>query len=369
MASVEKRARNGQVRWYARYRDPAGKQRTKTFNRKVDAEQFVTTTEASKLTGSYVDVRAAARTFADVAEEHWRAYSHTLAEDTTRPTKRTRLDRHILPALGQYPVGAIKPSTMGAALATWSRTLAPGTVGQTLRQVRQILDAALADGLIASNPAKAVKPPTPPRRRDVHLSDEDVAAVLESTPERHRALALTLVGLGLRISEACGLRVADVDFLRKVVHVRQQRRPDGTMGQLKTDASSREIPVDDVVLNALAEEIRVWPRRDGLIFSSSMGRPLTKAIAGHVFDDIERTAGLTVSPHSLRHYFGSSLISGGVPVTAVSRWLGHSSPEITWRVYSYLMASDEDTGRAAMAATLGRVVPDVYPLCTQPVAQ
>lgn len=369
MASIEKRTRNGQIRWYARYRDPAGQQRTKTFNRKVDAERFVTTTEASKLTGSYIDAKAAARTFADFAEEHWAANAHSLAADTSRVRKRIRLDRHILPVLGTYPIGAIRPSTMSAAVATWSKTLAPGTVGQTLRHVRQILDAALADGLISSNPAKAVKPPTPPRRRDVHLSDEDIEEILTLTPERYRALVLTLLGTGLRISEACGLRVADVDFLRKIIHVRQQRRPGGDMGQLKTDSSSRDIPVDDVVLGALAEEIRVWPRRDGLVFSSTTGRPLTKAIAGHLFDRIETAADLTASPHSLRHYFGSSLISGGVSVVAVSRWMGHSSPEITWRVYSYLMASDEDTGRAAMAATLARVVPDVYPTCTRQAAQ
>lgn len=369
MSSIEKRSRVGQTRWYARYRDPAGQQRTKTFDRKVDAERFLTKIEASKLTGSYVDVKAAARTFADIAEEHWRAYSHTLAGDTTRPRKRSVLDHHIVPVLGRYPIGAVKPSTMAAAVATWSQGLAPGTVGQVLRQVRQIFDAALADGLIASNPAKAVKPPTAPRRRDVHLSDDDVAAVLVATAEHYRGLVLTLAGLGLRISEACGLRVIDVDFLRKIVHVRQQRRPAGTMGQLKTGASARDIPVDDAVLNALAEQIRTRTRHDGLIFSSASGRPLTKAIAGHVFDDIERRVGFTVSPHSLRHYFGSSLIAGGVSIVAVSRWLGHSSPEITWRVYSYLMASDEDAGRAAMAATLARVVPDVYPLCTQPTAQ
>jgi integrase len=368
MASIEKRTRNGQTRWYARYRDPAGRQRTKTFDRKIDAERFLTKTEASKLTGSYVDVKAAARTFADIAEEHWSGHAHNLAADTTRAVKRSRLDRHILPVLGDYAVGAIKPSTMSMAVATWSKTLAPGTVGQVLRQVRQIFDAALADGLIPGNPAKAVKAPAAPRRRDVHLSDDDVTAVLVATPQQYRGLVLTLVGFGLRISEACGLRVMDVDFLRKVVHVRQQRRPGGTMGQLKTGASARDIPADDIVLSALAEQIRIAPRRDGLIFSSASGQSLTKAIAGHLFDDIEEVTGITVSPHSLRHYFGSSLIARGVSIVAVSRWLGHSSPEITWRVYSYLMASDEDAGRAAMAATLACVAPDVYPLCTRPAA-
>lgn len=51
-------------------------------------------------------------------------------------------------------------------------------------------------------------------------------------------------------------------------------------------------------------------------------------------------------------------------MVAVSQWLGHASPEITWRVYSYLMANDQEVGRAAMMTTMAKVVPDVYPACT-----
>jgi integrase len=369
VASIEKRSRNGQLRWYARYRDPAGTRLVKVFDRKFEAERFLTTVEASKITGSYIDAKRASITFRAFAEEHWVAHSHNLATDTTRPRKRSTLDRHILPALGSYPVGAIKPSIVATAVATWTQTLAPGTVGQVLRQVRQILDAALADGLVASNAAKLVKAPAAPRRRDIHLTDEDVTAVLNATPQHYRPLVITPVGLGLRISEACGLRVGDVDLLRRTVRVRQQRRPNGQLGQLKAGSSACEIPADDAVLNALSEQVRYWPRRDGLIFSSTIGRPLTKSIAGHFFDDIERTVGFTVSPHSLRHYFGACLISRGVSVVAVSRWLGHSRPEITYRVYAYLTPDDELAGRAALAETVRSVVPDVYPLCTQEASQ
>jgi integrase len=364
VASIEKRLRDSEVRWYARFRDPAGAEKVKVFTRRVDAERFLTTVEASKLTGSYIDAKRASITFGAFAEEHWAAYSHTLAADTTRVRKRSVLDRHILPTMGNRPVGTIKPSTVAAALGTWSRTLAPGTVGQILRQVRQILDAALADGLVANNAAKSVKAPAAPRRRDVHLTDDDVAALIAAAPEHHRALVITLVAAGLRISEACGLQVEDIDFLRRALRVRQQRRPSGELGQLKTDSSRRDIPADDAVLRALAEQIRRWPRRDRLVFSSS-GRPLTKAIAGHEFDAIERTVGFTVSPHSLRHYFGASLISRGVSVVAVSRWLGHSSPEITYRVYAYLKPDDEQAGRDAIAETMRQVLPHVYPMCTE----
>jgi integrase len=365
VASLEKRTRNGQLRWYARYRDPAGKQLVKVFDRKVDAERFLTTVEAAKLTGSYVDAKRAAIRFRDFAEEHWASSSSRLAADTTRVRKRSVLDRHILPALGDYPVGALRPSTISAAVGTWTMTLAPGTVGQVLRQVRQILDAAVADGLASSNAAKAVRAPAAPRRRDVHLSDEDVTGILTATPRFYRPLVITLVGLGLRISEAAGLRVDDVDFLRRTVRIRQQRRPGGDMCRLKTGSSMRDIPADGAVLQALAEQIRQWPRSDGLIFSSLLGRPLTKSIAGHLFDDIERIVGFTVSPHSLRHHFGATLISRGVSVVAVSRWLGHSSPEITYRVYAYLRPDDETAGRAAMAQSMAKIIPGVYPMCTE----
>jgi integrase len=239
-------------------------------------------------------------------------------------------------------------------------------VGQILRQVRQIPDAALADGLVAN---KSVTAAAAPRRRDLHLTDDHVAALIAAAPELHRALVITLVGAGLRIGEACGLQVDDIDFSGAPLRIRQQRRPGGELGPLKTGSSRREISADDAVLGAVAEQFRRWPGRDGLVFSSSSGRPLTKAIAGYEFDAIERTVGFTVSPHSLRRYFGASLVSRGVSVVAVSRWLGHSSPEITYRVYAYRKPDDEQAARDATAKTMRQLVPHVYPMCTEKGAE
>lgn len=53
MPSTEKRRRTGQLRWYARNRDPRGTQLVKVFDRKLRAERFLTTVEASTLTGSF----------------------------------------------------------------------------------------------------------------------------------------------------------------------------------------------------------------------------------------------------------------------------------------------------------------------------
>jgi hypothetical protein len=56
MASIEKReGEDGRARWVARYRDANGRQRNKTFARKIDAERYLTGIEGAKLTGQYVD--------------------------------------------------------------------------------------------------------------------------------------------------------------------------------------------------------------------------------------------------------------------------------------------------------------------------
>ena len=86
-------------------------------------------------------------------------------------------------------------------------------------------------------------------------------------------------------------------------------------------------------------------------------------------DAIERAVGFSVSTHSLRHYFGASLISRGVSVVAVSSWLGHSSPEITYRVYAYLKPDDEQAGRDAIARTMRQVLPHAYPVCAEKGAE
>jgi hypothetical protein len=56
--AVEKRVRDGNVTWLARWRDPDGVQRKRSFPRKVDADRYLTTVESSMLMGAYVDPAA-----------------------------------------------------------------------------------------------------------------------------------------------------------------------------------------------------------------------------------------------------------------------------------------------------------------------
>ena len=68
MASVSKRTRDGRTTWVARWRDPDGRQRKRSFGKRSDADRFLTGTEHSKLVGSYVDPAAGRITVREMAE-------------------------------------------------------------------------------------------------------------------------------------------------------------------------------------------------------------------------------------------------------------------------------------------------------------
>src|SRR5215207_6889864 len=81
MTAPEKRIRNGQVRWYARYYDPSGKRHSKAFDTKGEAGRFLATVSHSKITGSYVDPNRSRVTVGDWADQ-WLATKLNLAPKT-----------------------------------------------------------------------------------------------------------------------------------------------------------------------------------------------------------------------------------------------------------------------------------------------
>lgn len=95
MASIEKRVRNGRSRWYIRYRDPSGNQRTKTFDRRIDGERYLTTVESAKLAGSYTDPRRAAVTIGEFANKWQAAQAHL--KPSTRERYAGLLRTHVAP--------------------------------------------------------------------------------------------------------------------------------------------------------------------------------------------------------------------------------------------------------------------------------
>ena len=115
MATIEKRVRNGRVTYRARYRDPAGMQRSKVFARKADAQRFLNETETAKARGTWTDPALGRVLFRDWLGEWWA--TTTNLRPKTRDRDELLLRRMALPSFGGVPLAAISQRDVRAWVA------------------------------------------------------------------------------------------------------------------------------------------------------------------------------------------------------------------------------------------------------------
>jgi integrase/recombinase XerD len=240
---------------------------------------------------------------------------------------------------GVSSLAAVESVMVGAFLAALRegdadhQPLSAASAARAVVAVRGLHKFAYADGQVAADVAREVKPPAPPRRLPKAISVEDVerlldAADFDQTPLsiRDRALLELLYGTGARISEAVGLDVDDVDLAGKTVLLR------GKGGK------QRLVPLGSFAAKAIsAYLVRVRPdlvrvgRGTPKVFLNARGGPLSRQSAWTVLRSAADKAGLTtdISPHTLRHSFATHLMEGGADVRVVQELLGHASVTTT----------------------------------------
>jgi len=347
MASIKKRE-NGQ--WRARYRDSAGKEHAKHFDRKVDAQRWLDQVTAAVVRGDYVDPRAGKVTVATYATA-WEAVQ--VSSEGTKRIVDNALRLHLLPELGAHPIAAVRPTMVQAFVKTLeSKGLSPGSIRVIYHVTTQVFAAAVDDRVIAHSPCKKINLPKADDAEVVPPTLEQVAAMADVIGDRWRALVITLAGSGLRIAEMLGLQVADVDFLRRTIRVERQRSQVGQLVPVKSKSSRRTVPVGQVVIDALAAHLATFPS-DGALFLDEIGEPLRYRRWRTLWEAAARTTGADFTAHGLRHFYASALIAGGASVKQVQERLGHASAVITLQTYSHLWPGDDDRTRDVMDAALG----------------
>jgi integrase len=360
MAHVERR---GADRWRARYRTPDGRERSRTFRRKVDADRFLTSVEHEKLSGSYVDPAAGRLTFRDYAEQ-WRRVQIHRAATATSVEQHLRL--HVYPRIGDRPIGSIRPSEIQALVRSLDEDLAASTIGVVHGRVAAVFHAAVRDRVIATSPCVGIKLPRARAAAALEvLTTDQIHGLSAAVPDRYAALVLTGAGTGLRPGELFGLSINQVDFLRRTVRVSQQlirvRGVGVRVGPLKTQASYRDIPLPTVIADALAAHLQAWPPHDelGLVFTNRDDEPIQQHPFAVVWATARRNAGCPswATPHDLRHYYASLLIQSGASIKVLQTRLGHASAKTTLDTYGHLFPDEADRTRSAIDAELATSAP------------
>ncbi len=360
MASIQRRD-NG--KWRARYRDEGGKEHARHFDRKTDAQAWLDQQTASIVRGDWADPKAGRETLKAYATR-WEALQ--IASEGTRRITDNALRVHILPTLGDRKLASIRRSDIQAFVKELevkeirpatedvpARTLGAGSIRNVYEVLQRVLDAAVEDRVIATSPCRRIALPKDHDDEVEIPAVEDVEKVRAALGERWRAVVVVLAGSGLRIGELLGLRVEDVDFLRRTIRVQRQRLQSNAVAPLKSKASRRTVPVGQVVIDALAAHLAAYPASGEALFTDELGDPLTYRRWKRLLSDATKAASVDLTSHSFRHFAASALISGGASVKQVQAFLGHASAVITLRTYSHLWPGDEDRTRNVLDAALG----------------
>jgi integrase len=359
-ANIAKRP-NG--KWRARYRDDTGREHARHFERKVDAQAWLDEQTARIVRGEWADPRAGRELLSGYANR-WQAIQ--VSSPGTARIVDNALRLHILPRLGGQRIANIRRSDV-QAFVKWlearelrpatdtepARTLSAGSVRNIYEVLARVMDAAVEDRVIAISPCRRIALPKDHDDEVGVPTLAEVELVRGALGERWQAVPVVLAGSGLRVGELLGLRLSDVDFLRRSIRVERQRLQSNQIAPLKSKASRRTVPVGQVVIDALAAHLASYPPPDDALFTDERHQPLTYRRWKRLLGDAAKAAEVDVTSHSFRHFAASALISGGASVKQVQAFLGHASAMVTLRTYAHLWPGDEDRTRSVLDAALG----------------
>lgn len=350
------------VRYRVRHRTPEGRQTDKRgFHTKREAEAYRNTVEVSKLKGEYVNPSDARRTV-DTLGEDWLARQKGHLKPSGYKVMETAWRLKVKPRWGHVALGDIRPSAVEGWLAELRegsegvKPIKPATIKRAHHVLSSILGDAVRDNLIPKNPAAGLSLPRTSRRKHVYLTHAQVSALAAAAGE-HEALVLLLAYTGLRPSEAAGLRVHDLNALRRRITVAENAVQAGGeihVGTPKTH-KQRTVPLPAFLVSHLARQCEGKPR-DGLLFGDDDGGHMTRPhpVSGWFNKAVKSSGVPRVTPRDLRNTAASLAVSAGANVKAVQRMLGHASAAMTLDIYADLF--DDDLEGVAVALDRDRAL-------------
>lgn len=355
MGSVTSYATSAGTRYRARYRTPDMAQRErKGFTSKTAAREFLTTVEASKIQGAYIDAAAGRQTLGELGGR-WLA-NQTQLKPSSYATAETAWRVHVAPRWAITQVGKIRHSDVQAWVTQLSNSLGASSVIRAHGVLASILDVELADRHIPSNPARKINLPRKVRRKHPYLTHGRVEALAIESGQ-YGPLVRFLSYTGLRWGEATALRVRDLSFLRRRVGIVENAvRVNGriVVGTPKTH-HARSVPWPDFLTVELAQ-LCEDKDRDALVFGNGLSHLAQSTSGTGWFSAAIRRVQVSdpefpiLTPHDLRHTAASLAIAAGANVKAVQRMLGHASAAMTLDVYADLFDDDLDAVAVSLSA-------------------
>lgn len=201
------------------------------------------------------------------------------------------------------------------------------SVARALASLRSIYKWLGREGIVGQNPAKLVSSPRLPKKLPRVPTMEEINGLLNTDmpesaafPERDRAIFELLYGCGLRNSELVGVELGDIEEANGVILVRGKGK------------KQRYVPLEGAAAEALAayrkarlKILKETRQKTRELFINQRGGPLTTRSVRRIVKRIAMARGLPpdIHPHTLRHAFGTHMLTEGADLRAIQELLGH----------------------------------------------
>jgi integrase len=331
------------------------KRRVATFDTKREADKTLTAWLADLDKG--VTVEPTKLRMADLLRRWLDDEAAANVRPTTLEGYRATVENHVIPHLGSVPAARLTVADVQRFRTTMIATGTPRTAQLALLRLKQTLQWAVAADLLPRNVAAGVKPPAGKAAERATCTKEQALTFLAAAEgDTYDPLWLLLLSTGLRRGEALGLRWRDLDLDAATLTVRQavvllagkdgaKTRP--VIQEPKSAAARRTIDLDPDTIAALRvhrdrqaftrKRAAFWQDND-LVFCTGNGLVLNPNNVLRNYAAIVARAGVpTIGVHDLRHTHATLLLLDGVPLTVVSKRLGHAKVSITLDTYSHLL--------------------------------
>lgn len=324
------------------------RQRERSFATQREAKDFKAEFERQSRLNLFVDPRNGSIQFTEYAG---RWIDGLDLASGTRDAYRSALARHIAPAVAGRTLAQVsqdREAVESILAGMRDKGLSAVYRGRVVSVIGGAMDAAVVAGRLPSHRLGGIKV-----RREVSQQ----ATIIPATKDQLETLACGLgpgLGLSVWIMAGTGVRISECLAVRrdgfldggKRLRVGEQVSRAGGYGPLKgrRPGEYRDVPVPSWLWAKVNDDDGVH-RSDGYLFPAT-----TYSGYRHRFNAAVAKAGLPggFTVHQLRHLYASKLLTSGVPITDVSKWLGHRDINVTHQIYSHLVPESWDRARDAL---------------------
>jgi integrase len=284
---------------------------------------------------------------ASVAEfaEKWRAEILIHRKPSTVRAANSHLKTYILPQLGKMQLDELGRERQQAFATRLVSKVSRKTVVNILGTLSTMLTTAKQWGYICEGLklGSLALPESPSRPAARFFSGEEAKKIIGAAGNPYRTMFAIAAMTGLRAGEILGLMIEDIDFDRKVLHIRRAAWC-GRVQTVKSKSSRAPLPMPDVLAEILRHYLTARrPNPAQLLFANRLGRPFNanKVVQKGLWPILEKLGIEHCGLHAFRHTHTSLLLEVGASPSVAEAQLRHSDARITLGVYGHVIGDSQ----------------------------